>query len=157
LLNNYHREFGNFQQNISQLLVSSIYLKKHKKHIKKALEDSFSHGSITIINENDALTEKTNNDILAAQISKTIQADLLLFLTNTAGILDKNNNTISEGTIKQLKKHIRKDKSCFGTGGMETKLKASKITKARTIIAGAEEKEIIRKILEGEERGTILI
>jgi glutamate 5-kinase len=157
LMNNYQKHFAKFGQGISQLLINTQYLKKHNKHIKKTIDDSFNHGNITIINENDALAKKSNNDILAAQISKTIQADLLIFLTNTNGILDKNNKTISKGTIKELKKHIKKDTSSFGTGGMQTKLKASKITKARTIIASAKEKEIIRKILEGEERGTILL
>ncbi|MDR2666181.1 MAG: acetylglutamate kinase [Endomicrobium sp.] len=61
-----------------------------------------------------------NADTLAASIAITFKARRLIFLTDVAGVLDKNKNTIKEIRVKEIKTLI-KDQTIIG--GMIPKIK----------------------------------
>lgn len=56
----------------------------------------------------DGTTYNINADLVAGKIAHILQAGKYLILTNTAGILDKNNNLIQSINADQVKKLIQK-------------------------------------------------
>jgi len=147
----------------SQILITKRELKEKEsiKKLKLSINHALELGIITIINENDAIAHNSfeNNDILAAEIANITNSDLLILLTNTNGIYSciKSKKTISYATKEKLSNYILRENSDYGTGGMETKLIASEICKnTNTIIASAFEKDILTKILNGKDTGTLI-
>ncbi len=163
LMHEYDHCFEKTNHQISQLLLTKDFFNKDKniKQLKNIINESHSLGITTIINENDAISNNSfnNNDLLAAEISKILDADLLVLLTNTNGIYKcfKKKETISQATIGELKFFIQNEKSSFGTGGMDTKLTACAISGTQTVIANAFEKNVLTKITNGKNTGTLII
>ncbi|OEG70815.1 hypothetical protein ATZ36_17770 [Candidatus Endomicrobiellum trichonymphae] len=91
-----------------------------------------------------------NADTLAASIATAFKVQKLIFLTDVAGVLDKNNNTIKEIKIKEINSLIE-DKTI--TGGMIPKIKgcAESVKKGVKEVWIAEGISGIQKI-----RGTII-
>lgn len=105
--------------------------------VRAALEGNLKAGIISIVNENDALSDTElaklsyggDNDGLAAHIAVTIKASALLLMTDQMGLLSK------EGLVKRIeanaeewlaaKDHITLDISLVGRGGMLSKVEAA--------------------------------
>ncbi|MDL2362764.1 MAG: hypothetical protein QFB86_00060 [Patescibacteria group bacterium] len=119
--------------------------------LKNALNINAEHGIISVLNENDALSQKElkklsyggDNDGLAAHIATLVGAKHLLLLTGVAGFL-------REGTVVQsLQSHEIQSalSECYessneGTGSMGSKLEAAEFAAKQgttVTIAGAEE------------------
>jgi glutamate 5-kinase len=163
LIHEYDHCFEKSNLQTSQLLITKDHLEEENsiKKLKTTINHAFELGVITIINENDAISNNSfeNNDLLAADLSKKLNVDLLILLTNTNGIYSsiKKQNTISIATTNKLEKFIIQTNSTFGTGGMETKLVAAKTCgNAKTIIANASHSNILTKIIKGEDVGTLI-
>ena len=97
-----------------------------------------------------------NADFVATAVAKSIQAKKILFLTDTAGILDKNGNLINSLNISKIEE-LKKDNIIYG--GMIPKVEASinaiqnGVEKAH-IIDGRVEHSILLEILTSEGLGT---
>lgn len=124
---------------------------------------------VPIINENDTVaTEEIrlgDNDMLAAIISSTFDADLFIILTNVDGLytddpaINKDAKLIKE--VKEITPEIeniaKKTTSISGTGGMYTKIQAAKISTSsniETVIANGMLENVVIEIEEGNEVGT---
>lgn len=128
-------------------------------------------GTVPIINENDPISvheiEATfgDNDKLSAMVAANTDAQLLILLTDVNGLYTKNPRhqdakLISEVTeITHAIERIGGDPGSWRTkGGMKTKIEAAKISTMSNcpmIIANARDREVITRIVEGEEIGTI--
>jgi len=125
---------------------------------------------VPVVNENDTVaTEEIrfgDNDTLAGLVANLIEADLLVILTDQAGLFDADPRShpqaafIREGKAGDpaLEKMAGKG-GALGRGGMETKLKAARTAAksgADTIIAHGLEPDVLTRIAAGEELGTIL-
>ena len=125
-----------------------------------------------VVNENDVLAVDEiqeakfgDNDNLSAMVSNLIDADLLMILTDTAGLYDAdphrhpNARLIKEvdkidGSIEKLAAGTLNKK---GTGGMLTKIDAARLATASgvtVIIADGREADIIPRLASGEGCGT---
>ncbi len=163
LMFNYYKAFCEKGIFSSQILVTKKDL-EDKDHLEKIITESFENKIIPIINENDCFSINenafNNNDILSAEISEIINADLLVLLTNTNGIYDKNKKTVEFiKDKKDVESFLEKEKSFFGSGGVFSKILAGEIVSkkgTKTIIANAREKNVLKKILEGKKTGTII-
>ena len=97
-----------------------------------------------------------NADFVATAVAKSIQAKKILFLTDTAGILDKDGNLINSLNISKIGE-LKKDDVIYG--GMIPKVEASinaiqnGVEKAH-IIDGRVEHSILLEILTSEGLGT---
>jgi glutamate 5-kinase len=135
-------------------------------------------GVVPIINENDAISVKElvpinpyvpdsvrfgDNDRLSAIIASRIGADLLIMLTDVDGFMMPTRNGVK--IVKELKRINRKILSfagsagALGRGGMLSKLQAAAIASrsgVTTVIANGLKRNIIAKILNGENAGTIV-
>jgi len=128
---------------------------------------------ICIINENDviALDEIEelrfgDNDNLSAMVANLIDADLLVLLTDIAGLYtaDPHNDSraklihkvdIIDDSIECLASSTRNGR---GTGGMVTKIEAAKLATSsgvNVIIADGREVDILLKIERGDKVGTL--
>ncbi len=125
---------------------------------------------IPVINENDTVaTEEirfSDNDTLAALVANLVEADLLLILTDQAGLYrrdpreDPDAALVAEGMAGDPELLAMAGGSgALGRGGMRTKLNAAdKAARsgAATVIASGREPEVITRVLQGEPLGTYL-
>ncbi len=142
------------------------------KNLKNTISSLFSYKVFPIINENDALaTEEIkvgDNDTLAAMISTTIGADMLVIISDVDGLYDKN--PVENHDAKLIKVVNKIDNSIsslaksptskVGTGGMITKIKAGKICTSSNIsmmIIGNEKIPYLSSVINGENLGTLFL
>ncbi len=129
-------------------------------------------GVIPVVNENDAVaTEEIrlgDNDTLAALTVNLIEADVLVILTDQAGMFDADPRSNPEA---QLIAECNSDDSklldmagggsgALGRGGMRTKVLAAQQAAragAATVIADGRVEGILNAIAGGEPVGTLLI
>jgi glutamate 5-kinase len=121
---------------------------------------------IPIINENDSVATAEirfgDNDLIAAQVTNLLRADLLILLSVVDGLLDSSGKTISiiqdvedaAGNVDDKKKSSR------GTGGMGSKLfAAGTVMRAGepVMIANGKRPNVIADLLAGVETGTLIL
>ncbi|QQK07704.1 glutamate 5-kinase [Miniphocaeibacter halophilus] len=171
LMNTYNRILGEFSYHGAQILLT--------KHIetdelmltnaKNAFKELFNLNVIPIINENDTIStfeiKFGDNDTLSAIVSRIIDADLLVLLSDIDGLYtcDPRENSDAE-LIKNVDTITEEIKSCaqgtnskVGTGGMVTKISAANLCMEKgidVVLANGKDMKIIKDILEGKEIGT---
>jgi len=169
LMKNYSQLFGEHGKVIAQMLATKedFESRTHYLNMKNCLESLLQEGIVPIMNENDfvAIEELmfTDNDELAGLVSKMLGADKLIVLTNVDGIYDENEKVVGEFTHDcEVPSYISDtdEKSSFGRGGIQTKFKMAQ-TAAKNgtsvYIVGSKEKDLIAKVINGEEIGTKFI
>lgn len=125
---------------------------------------------IPIINENDTVaTEEirfSDNDTLAALVTNLVEAEVLLILTDQAGLYERDPRQEPGAAIvtdavagdpKLL--DMAGGSGAIGRGGMRTKLLAAEKAArsgAATVIAPGREPDVITRVLKGEPIGTYL-
>jgi glutamate 5-kinase len=107
-----------------------------------------------------------DNDGLSARVAVSLDADLLVLLTNVGGLytanprVDASAQRISELADVDDATRARADGgSAGGTGGMASKLEAAQLASAEgtaVLIAGGAEARVIERALAGEDIGTLI-
>ncbi|MBT3347964.1 MAG: glutamate 5-kinase [Thiotrichales bacterium] len=139
---------------------------------KNSINTLLKMGVVPVVNENDTVATDElrlgDNDTLAALVSNVIDADLLIILTDQNGMYngDPRNNPDAElltkvdVTDKSLDKMAGGSAGELGRGGMSTKLEAARIASSRgakTIVANGLENQILLRLLQGEQLGTLFV
>ena len=168
----YDKLFGEYNQNISQLLLTSEDIEngKRRENLLATFETLLEYGVIPIVNENDSTTtdeiEFGDNDTLSALTAKLLGADMLIILSDINGLYDKDPNRYEDAkiihTVQQVDGAVYEMAggagSRMGTGGMKTKLDAAVIATAAhmdmVIMNGSDPTELY-KVMDGEEVGTV--
>ncbi|GAF86223.1 unnamed protein product, partial [marine sediment metagenome] len=127
---------------------------------------------VCIVNENDVVAVDEieearfgDNDNLSAMVANLIDADLLLMLTDTAGLhtADPHRNPDARliPQVDRIDSEIERlavdTAGELGTGGMATKIEAARLATASgvtVIIADGREPDIIPRLAAGEAIGT---
>lgn len=140
LMKEYDACFSRLGIQIGQILLthSGIDDPVKKKHIKNTITTLFSHNIIPIINQNDSVSieeiESGDNDGLASRVSVIMNADMLLLLTDTDGLYNKNPKINLDATLIHHVNEITDEiyKMCEivtsdsrGKGGMMSKIEAA--------------------------------
>ncbi len=171
LLYTYDKLFSEYRHNVAQILLTSSDIEdaQRRENFHNTLSRLLELGALPIINENDTVaTEEISigdNDTLSAVVAASIEADLLILLSDIDGLYDKDPHRCTDAHIIPTVAEITDDilalaggsGSSLGTGGMSTKLHAAQIvTGAGTdmIIANGEHPELLYDILEGKPVGT---
>ncbi len=132
-------------------------------HARRTLQVLLGLGVVPVINENDAVADDEvrfgDNDRLAALVAHLLQADLLVLLTDAAGLFTADPRVdVSASLVEEV---IEVDSvlalaggagSERGSGGMASKLAAAKIAAwsgVRVVIAGAERPGVLADALAG--------
>jgi len=138
---------------------------------RATLNTLLSFGVVPIVNENDTVTTEEiklgDNDTLAAMVVSLIEADVLVLLTDQAGLYNKDPRSHSDAQL--LDKANASDRaihalagpsgSQLGSGGMHTKIQAAERaakTGATTVIASGREADVLLRLKNGEHLGTML-
>lgn len=138
-------------------------------HARKTLERLLALHCVPVVNENDAIASSElrygDNDRIAALIAHSLNADLLILLTDLDGLYTSDPRTSSDAALVEtvaaddplLSIQASTSKSGVGSGGMASKLVAARIASwsgVRTVIANAQRKGAVSAILRGERLGT---
>ncbi len=174
LMRVYSNAFGRHNLYVAQILLISSDLTDRKRYInvKNTLTTLMDWSVIPIINENDSVAVDEikfgDNDHLAAMIANLMEADLVVNLTITDGLYDKNPEKSKKAKVISLVKEFTddiesaatKETSDVGSGGMRSKVLAAKKVVASGIpyiIAPGKRKNILTDIFAGEELGTLFL
>ncbi|MFW6244677.1 MAG: glutamate 5-kinase [Fibrobacterota bacterium] len=147
LMNMYQDIFGKYAIHIGQVLLTWDDLRSKKRYLnlRNTLFKLLDCKAVPIVNENDSVGVEEiqfgNNDMLGAQVSLLVHADLFVNLTDVGGLYDKNPRTDKNARhiplVKSVSSGIQKlasdRKNDISVGGMATKLKAADmVTRAGT-------------------------
>lgn len=161
---------------VSQVLLTYDFYSDREKYLnlRNAIQTLLQYKVVPIINENDVICTKEidavfgDNDTLSAYVSSKMDADLLIILSDVAGLYDKNPKIYPDAKLVPLVEDL--DDSILsmagdpttnvGVGGMKTKLKAAQICREAgcyMIIAESADPKAIVKSVSGEEVGTLFL
>ena len=174
LMYTYDRLFGEYNHTVAQLLVtgSDVEDADRRAHFHNTLYRLLELGALPIINENDTIATDEivigDNDTLSAIVAATVDADLLILLTDIEGLytadprVDPEARLISvvEAITPEIEALAGDPGSSLGTGGMVTKLRAARIAGEHGIdmvIAAGANPDLIYEIIEGKRVGTRFI
>jgi glutamate 5-kinase len=174
LIQAYESKFSKYDIHTAQILMTHDDLSNRKRYlnVKSAIETLLEYGVVPIINENDAVVTDEirfgDNDTLAALTANLISADVLVILTDQAGLYNDNPREnpnaelISEAQVsrKDIEAMASPEGGALGKGGMYTKVMAAKRASrsgSATLIASGREENILPKLFNGETKGTLLV
>ena len=174
LMYTYDKLFSEYNHNVAQILVTGLDLEDPVRHknIDNTMTRLLELGVLPIINENDTVNTDEisvgDNDTLGAIVAVSMQADLLVLLSDIDGLYTKDPHKYSDAElineITEITPEIEalggKSRSGLGTGGMATKLSAAKkcIEKGTdVIIANGSSPSVLYDILDGKKVGTKFI
>lgn len=176
LMQEWMTAFNKYDLKVAQILLTyetfsnrMTYLNLHNSI--SALLDA---GVVPIINENDPICvheiEATfgDNDKLSAMVASTVEAELLILLSDIDGLYNKNPKKNEDAklisTIKKITPEIESyggsPTSMKGVGGMRTKIEAAKITSmagCQMVITNSTIENVVMKVMEGEDIGTLFL
>lgn len=171
LMYTYDKLFTEYNHTVAQILLTGedIENEKRRHNCENTLRRLLELGALPIINENDTVAteqiEIGDNDTLAAIVGKSVQAELVILLTDIDGLFTADPHKDPDGKLIPLVEKVTPEiielaggaGSKQGTGGMATKLTAAQIaTEAGCdmVIANGKKPEILYKIIDGEAVGT---
>ena len=155
----------------SQVLLTHEDLQDRQRYLnaRATLRILLEMGVIPIINENDAIASAEirfgDNDTLAAMVANLLEADLLVILTDQAGLYDRDPRHDPHASLlsevragdPELLRMAGGAGTMLGSGGMITKVRAASRAAqsgAATVIAPGSADNILLRIWSGEDVGT---
>lgn len=174
LMGRYERVFAAHNLNVAQILLTHEDLSNRHRYLnaRNTLFTLISYGLIPVINENDTVVVDEikfgDNDNLSALVAGLIDADLLLILTDTEGLFDRDPRSHADARliplVEKIDHHIEQMAGGVGTsiatGGMTTKIHAAKKASTvgiPTIIASGKDMRNIEKVFASEKVGTLFV
>ena len=168
----YDKLFTEYNHTVAQLLITAPDIEEggvRKQNFHNTLARLLELGALPVINENDTISTEEfgigDNDTLSAIVAVTIQADLLILLSDIDGLFDgdprKNPDAKLIDTVEKRDEHIISlgggSGSNLGTGGMATKLRAAQMATAagcEMVIANGQSPEVLYDVAAGKRVGT---
>ena len=167
----YDKLFSQYHHTVAQLLITGEDVENPIRYVKftNTMNRLLQLQAIPILNENDTVSTAEivigDNDTLSAIVAKSVQAELLILLSDIDGLYTADPHTHKDAVL--LHRVSRLDEDIYslagvsagdqGTGGMVTKLKAAGICMSfgcDMVIANGAEPENLYRILDGEDVGT---
>ena len=176
LMAEYRKSFARYGVTVAQVLLTTEVLNNRKTYLnlRNSIETLLKLGVVPILNENDSVSTEEigstfgDNDKLSALVASKIDADLLIMLSDVDALYDKNPRKFADAkpipAVYEITADIVRNAagtgSKYGTGGMKTKIEAAKIASnagCRMVLANGRAKNVISRIIAGEEIGTIFM
>lgn len=174
LVEAYEAQFQRHGMHTAQVLLTHDDLANRKRYLnaRSTLKALLAFGVVPVVNENDTVATDEirfgDNDTLASMVANLVEADLLVILTDQAGLYDSDPRSnpgallVSEGHAgdPKLEAMCSSAAGSLGRGGMLAKvLAASRAARsgAATLIASGREPEVLLKVRRGEALGTLLL
>ena len=176
LMQAFYEAFGGHDVKVAQVLVTRDAFEDRRRYlnIRNTLTTLAGLHVLPILNENDAVAVDEirygtdvfsarfgDNDTIAAHVANMLDAQVLILLSNVDGVLDG-------GAVIDVIEQVNDDalsvvsatRSKLGSGGMGSKMKAAgMVTSAGNVavIANSRTRDIIPRLLAGEQLGTVFI
>jgi len=169
----YEQIFGLYGLTVAQVLLTRGDLTDRRRYLnsRNTLLALIDHHVVPIINENDTVaTEEIrvgDNDNLSALVANVIDADLLILLTDQAGLFtadprhDPSAQLVTEVAEAEIPEELWRAAggtgTGLGTGGMMTKLHAADLARrsgTTVVIARGSETDVLVRLAKGESLGT---
>jgi len=176
LMAEYRKSFLRYGVTVAQVLLTAEVLDHRKTYLnlRNSIETLLKLSVVPILNENDSVSTDEigsafgDNDKLSALVASKIDADLLIMLSDIDALYDKNPRKFADArpipTVFEITDDIVRNAGGKGskhsTGGMKTKIEAAKIASNagyRIVLADGRLKNVIGRIIAGEEIGTIFM
>ena len=157
---------------VAQVLLTHEDLEHHERHLnaRNTLVTLLQRGVVPIINENDAVSfteiKFGDNDKLSALVASLLPADLLVILTTVDGVIENfgKKNAQQLSLVEKINADVEDmaggTTSVTAVGGMKSKIDAAKIVVRSGIplvIASGKKKNVLAKILDGADEGTLFV
>ncbi len=137
-------------------------LRSQYLHARATLLRLLELGVVPVVNENDAIADDEirygDNDRLAALVANLLGAELLVLLTDTAGLYDadprrvEGASLVEEVSLNDAALAAAGGPGAVGSGGMASKLAAARMAAwsgVRAVIAAAARPEVLADALAG--------
>lgn len=174
LMHLYEQFFRKRKYLVAQILLTRNDLTDRKRYLnaRHTLMTLLKLKVIPIINENDSVAVEEikfgDNDTLSALVTNLVEAELLIILSDIDGLYMTHPNEgkkgklikVVEGVDSRIESLAGGPGERTGTGGMRAKLQAAKVVTNSgelMVIANGKSPRVIRRILEGEEVGTLFL
>lgn len=174
LMQAYQQALHPFKVKAAQLLLTSEDIESRQRFLntRATIDTLLALGVIPIINENDTVVVDEikfgDNDNLSALVTNVAEADLLLILTDVAGLYDSDPRQNRDAKLiplvqtitRELERSASGSNTSVGTGGMATKLAAAKKASKNgvpTLMIPGKQKQAIIDAMNGNEIGTLFL
>lgn len=171
LMYTYDKLFGEYNHIVGQILLtgSDFSHADRKENFENTILRLIELGVIPVVNENDTIATDEisvgDNDTLAAMVACSVDADLLILLSDIDGLYTKDPHKCHDAELIPVVEEITPQiieladgkGSSLGTGGMVTKLHAAGIAMEHgvdMVIANGARPRRMYQIVEGEAVGT---
>lgn len=171
LMYTYDKLFSEYNHTVAQILLTAYDINHENcyENFKNTMSKLLELKALPIVNENDTISTNElvigDNDTLAAVVAKSLDADLLVLMSDIDGLFTadphKDENAKLIPVIEKITPEIRalagEGVSGVGTGGMVTKLNAAEIvTKAGCdmLIVNSKDPAILYDVVDGKQVGT---
>ncbi|MFI3226471.1 MAG: glutamate 5-kinase [Clostridia bacterium] len=174
LLEHYRKNFTEHDMHIAQILLTRDDFTNDNRvlNIRNTLFTLVDEGVVPIINENDTVCVEElkigDNDTLGALTARIWNADVLVILSDIAGLYDKNPKDHDDAKLLEQVHNVDSiidsieigESNSFGTGGIKTKLDAAKLCneyEIPMILADGSIENVIDKLINDEIPHTIFM
>ncbi len=173
LVQAYESCFQGYGLHTAQILLTHDDLSNRGRYLnaRSTLRTLLELGAVPVVNENDTVVTDEirfgDNDTLAALVANLVEAELLVILTDQAGLCDSDPRSNPDA---RLLSEVRAEDSSLealaggagslGRGGMLTKVKAARLAArsgTATVVASGREDAVLTRIAAAEPLGTLFI
>jgi glutamate 5-kinase len=175
LMSAWARAFGAHDRAVAQILLTHQDLaeRRRRANANATVSELLGAGVVPIVNENDTVAVEEirlgDNDVLSSLVASLVQAQLLIILSDVAGVLTGDPRERSDARLipvitdpeAEMRGLVAESAGPLGVGGMATKLKAARQA-ARAgiavIIAEGRAAGVITLALDpARETGTLIV
>ncbi len=168
LMYTYDKLFSEYHHTVAQLLLTGSDFSAPDRHenFSNTITRLLDLGALPIVNEHDTIaTEEIkvgDNDTLSALVATSVQADLLVILSDVDGLYSADPH--KDANAKLIERVYSIDEnivalaggagSALGTGGMATKIKAAKLCVAQgcdMVIADGARPTVLYDVIAGKQ------
>jgi len=171
LMYTYDRLFSLYHHNVAQLLLTGSDFKNEERHVnfRNTVLRLLELGALPVVNENDTVaTEEIkvgDNDTLSALVAASVEADLLILLSDIDGLYTADPHKDSHARLIEKVTALTPEimalgggaGTSLGTGGMATKLSAAKLcmeSGCDMVITNGANPETLYAVVDGDAVGT---
>lgn len=174
LMETYERLFSEYGQVVAQVLLTREDVTERVRHLnsRHTLIQLLRFGVVPIVNENDTVAVDEikfgENDTLSSLVAALVGADLLILLSDVPGLHSADPRRFRDARRIPVVTEITPEVEALGggpgcplgSGGMATKIQAARIATlsgVTMVIADGAEENIIRRVLDGQDVGTVFL
>ena len=156
---------------VGQVLLTAddVVRRAHYRNAQRTLYRLLAMGVLPVVNENDTVATDEirfgDNDRLAALVAHLVHAELLVLLSDVAGLLDGDPRRGGDQLVAEVHSEAdlaglrigRSGASGLGSGGMASKVAAARMAAAAGIRAVVASSDAVGEVLAGRPAGTSFV